>query len=62
MSSVNDNSVVRPWEDITAQDIEKLSNKEDIEILCVVTQPDKPAGRGHVLTPPPVKILALENT
>jgi methionyl-tRNA formyltransferase len=26
----------------------------------VVTQPDKPAGRGRVLTPPPVKLLAQE--
>lgn len=28
--------------------------------LCgAVTQPDKPAGRGHKLTPPPVKVCAL---
>ncbi|MBR1807541.1 MAG: methionyl-tRNA formyltransferase [Selenomonadaceae bacterium] len=31
------------------------------EILCVVTQPDKPKGRGHKLQPPPVKVFALEN-
>ena len=31
------------------------------EILCVVTQPDRPKGRGHKLQPPPVKIFALEN-
>lgn len=31
------------------------------EILCVVTQPDKPKGRGHKLQPPPVKIFAEEN-
>jgi methionyl-tRNA formyltransferase len=29
-------------------------------ILGVVTQPDRPAGRGRELTPPPVKRLALE--
>lgn len=29
------------------------------EILLVVTQPDKPKGRGHKLTPPPVKECAL---
>jgi methionyl-tRNA formyltransferase len=29
-------------------------------IVGVVTQPDRPAGRGRTLTPPPVKILALE--
>jgi methionyl-tRNA formyltransferase len=28
------------------------------EVIAVVTQPDKPAGRGHKLTPPPVKELA----
>ncbi|MEN6522953.1 MAG: methionyl-tRNA formyltransferase [Anaerolineaceae bacterium] len=28
------------------------------QIRGVITQPDKPAGRGKVLTPPPVKILA----
>lgn len=28
------------------------------EVLAVVTQPDRPAGRGKSLTPPPVKILA----
>jgi methionyl-tRNA formyltransferase len=30
------------------------------EILLVVTQPDRPAGRGMKLTPPPVKIAAQE--
>ena len=34
---------------------------ERTEILCVVTQPDKPKGRGHKLQPPPVKIFATEN-
>lgn len=28
------------------------------EVLAVVTQPDKPAGRGRKVTPPPVKVLA----
>lgn len=31
------------------------------EIICVVTQPDRPKGRGHKLLPPPVKIFAEEN-
>lgn len=31
------------------------------EVICVVTQPDKPKGRGHKLQPPPVKIFAQEN-
>ena len=30
-------------------------------VHCVVTQPDKPRGRGHKLQPPPVKIFAQEN-
>ena len=30
------------------------------EIVGVVTQPDKPRGRGHIMTPPPVKAYALE--
>ena len=29
-------------------------------VIGVVTQPDKPKGRGYVLTPPPVKSYALE--
>jgi methionyl-tRNA formyltransferase len=29
-------------------------------IVGIVTQPDRPAGRGRILTPPPVKQLALE--
>lgn len=33
---------------------------ESAEVLCVVTQPDKPKGRGHKLQPPPVKIFAEE--
>lgn len=30
-------------------------------VSAVFTQPDKPKGRGHKLTPPPVKVLAEEN-
>lgn len=30
------------------------------QVVGVVTQPDRPAGRGKLLTPPPVKILAQE--
>ncbi len=32
----------------------------DYEITAVVTQPDKPAGRGQKLSPPPVKVFAEE--
>ena len=29
-------------------------------VIGVITQPDKPKGRGYALTPPPVKVYALE--
>lgn len=32
----------------------------EFEVVGVITQPDKPAGRGQRLTPPPVKEVALE--
>ncbi len=31
------------------------------EVVGVVTQPDKPKGRGYTLTPPPVKVYATEH-
>jgi len=31
------------------------------EVVAVVSQPDRPAGRGHTATAPPVKLLALEH-
>ena len=34
---------------------------EEIEVAAVVTQPDKPKGRGKKLAMPPVKELAIEN-
>lgn len=35
--------------------------KSDNEIVGVFTQPDKPKGRGYELTPPPVKVCAMNN-
>ncbi len=35
--------------------------KDGNEIVGVFTQPDKPKGRGYTMTPPPIKVLALEN-
>ncbi|CAN5433998.1 methionyl-tRNA formyltransferase [soil metagenome] len=32
----------------------------DVEVAAVVTNPDRPAGRGHKLTPPPVKVTAQQ--
>lgn len=34
---------------------------EQHNVLAVFTQPDKPKGRGYVMTPPPVKVLAAEH-
>ena len=30
------------------------------EVVGAVTQPDKPKGRGHHMTPPPIKVYAME--
>ena len=38
----------------------EYSKNTDIEICGVITQPDKPKGRGYALMPPPVKVYALE--
>ena len=40
--------------------LKHLKESDGIDVVAVVTQPDRPAGRGRVLTPPPVKQLALE--
>jgi methionyl-tRNA formyltransferase len=32
--------------------------KSDDEVVGIVTQPDRPKGRGQVLTPPPIKLIA----
>lgn len=38
--------------------LEKLLNQSNIQVLAVVTQPDKRRERGNKMTPSPVKILA----
>lgn len=38
--------------------LQALADDARLEIAAVVTQPDRPAGRGQKLTPPPVKQLA----
>ncbi|MCQ2105766.1 MAG: methionyl-tRNA formyltransferase [Fibrobacter sp.] len=40
--------------------LKHLKESDFADVVGVVTQPDRPAGRGRVLTPPPVKSLALE--
>lgn len=44
---------------IALKSLEYLYNSEKFNILAVVTQPDKPAGRGHKLTMSPIKDFAL---
>lgn len=41
--------------------LKKLIQQPDINILAVVTQPDKRRGRGKQLIPSPIKTLALEH-
>ena len=40
--------------------LEALKDKGDL--ITVVTQPDRPRGRGHKLLPSPVKVWALDNS
>ena len=42
--------------------LETLLHRPDIEITCVVTQPDRPRGRGQKLQPSPVKVFAQNNS
>lgn len=46
--------------DYAARTLEALI-KSKHEIAAVFAQPDKPVGRKQILTPPPTKVLALEN-
>ena len=45
---------------ICLKSLEHLYNSDQIEVVAVVTQPDKPAGRGHKLSMSVVKEFALE--
>jgi methionyl-tRNA formyltransferase len=38
--------------------LKALLNSDDVHVVGVVTQPDRPSGRGKKLQPPPVKVLA----
>lgn len=46
--------------DIAAEVLKSLLQSEKHEILAVVTQPDRPKGRGKELAASPVKLLAEE--
>src|SRR5574341_701424 len=40
--------------------LQALYDHPAFEVVGVVTQPDRPAGRGQAVQPPPVKVRALE--
>lgn len=45
--------------DFAAESLKELLNSKH-EVVAVVTQPDKPKGRGKKIQPPPVKVVAQE--
>ena len=45
--------------DIAVSCLDMLVKREDVDVCAVVTQGDKPKGRGYKLLPPPVKEYAL---
>lgn len=47
--------------DLAAVCLEAVYNKAGVEVVGVLTQPDKPKGRGMKLVPPPVKVFAEEH-
>jgi methionyl-tRNA formyltransferase len=47
--------------DYASRILERLIATDGIDIVAAFTQPDKPVGRKKVMTPPPVKTVALEN-
>ncbi len=46
---------------IALKSLEYLYNSDKINVVAVVTQPDKPAGRGQKLTMSPIKEFAIKN-
>jgi len=46
---------------IALNSLAHLINSDKIDVVAIVTQPDKPSGRGHKLTFPPIKEYAIEH-
>lgn len=42
--------------------LDRLIHTDNIDVVAVYTQPDKPVGRKKVMTPPQVKTVAIENS
>lgn len=55
------NVVYMATPDIAVKSLEELHKNPEINLIAVITQPDRPKGRGNKLTPPPVKVFAQEN-
>ena len=55
------NIVYMATPEIAVKSLEELYKNSEINLLAVVTQPDRPKGRGNKVTPPPVKVFAMEN-
>jgi methionyl-tRNA formyltransferase len=47
--------------DIAIKSLDYLNQSDDFEVAAVVCQPDKPTGRGHKITCPPIKNYAIEH-
>ena len=47
--------------DIGLKSLEYLYNSDKFNVQAVVTNPDRPSGRGHKLTPSPIKVFALNH-
>lgn len=46
---------------IALKSLDYLVKSDKIEVMAIVTQPDKPTGRGHKILPSPVKQYALDH-
>jgi len=58
-------NISEPWRvifmgtpDFALPGLRALADAPDFKIVGVFTQPDKPAGRGQIMTPPPIKMLS----
>ena len=47
--------------DFACPSLEQLIARTDIELLGLITQPDKPVGRKQIITPTPTKVIALKH-
>ncbi len=47
--------------DFSVPTLKALINNPNTVVSCVVTQPDRPQGRGQLMTPSPIKKVALEH-